>query len=221
MQEIDFIGKLHSRTKRDYVGRVVEHDKAECAEIAKRYGKDYWDGERHLGYGGYNYDGRWRVVADDMAAHYGLKAGDKILDIGCGKGYLAYEFTQAVPGCKVQGIDISEYAIDNSKPEVKPFLHVGNATDLPFDAASFDFIVSLGTLHNLGVSGLFKSLAEIERVGKTARKYFMVESFRTEREKMNLLYCQLTCEPFFAPDEWAWIAEKAGYTGDHGFIFFE
>ena len=221
MQEIDFIGKLHSRTKRDYVGRVVEHDKAECAEIAKRYGKDYWDGERHLGYGGYNYDGRWRVVADDMAAHYGLKAGDKILDIGCGKGYLAYEFTQAVPGCKVQGIDISEYAIDNAKKEVKPSLRVGNATQLPFDDDSFDFVVSLGTFHNLEIFDLFTALREIERVGKGKKKYFMVESFRNEKERANLLYWQLTCESFHSPKGWQWIAGEAGYTGDYGFIFFE
>lgn len=221
MQEIDFIGKLHSRTKRDYVARVVEHDKAECAEIAKQYGRDYWDGERQYGYGGYTYDGRWRGVADDMAAHYGLKAGDKILDIGCGKGYLLYEFTQAVPGIEVAGIDISEYAVENAKDEVKPFVRVGNATDLPFDDDSFDFVVSLGTLHNLKISELLTGLREVERVGRGVKKYIMVESFRNERERANLLYWQLTCESFHAPEDWAWIAREAGYTGDYGFIFFE
>lgn len=221
MKEIDFIGKLHSRTKRDYVGRVVEHDKAESAEIAKQYGRDYWDGERHLGYGGYSYDGRWRSVADDMAAHYGLKAGDRILDIGCGKGYLLYEFTQAVPGVEVAGIDISEYAVENAKEEVKPFLQVENATDLPFDDNSFDYVVSLGALHNLRIPELFTGFREMERVGRGTKKYFMVESFRNERERANLLYWQLTCESFHAPDDWAWIAGEAGYTGDYGFIFFE
>ncbi len=221
MQEIDFIGKLHSQTQRDYVGRVVEHDKAECAEIAKKYGRDYWDGERQYGYGGYSYDGRWRSVADDMAAHYGLKAGDKILDIGCGKGYLAYEFTQAVPGIEVEGIDISEYAIENAKEEMKPFLQIGNATDLPYDDDSFDFVVSLGALHNLKISELFTGLREMERVGRGTRKYFMVESFRNESERANLLYWQLTCESFHSPEDWEWIAQEAGYTGDYGFIFFE
>jgi ubiquinone/menaquinone biosynthesis C-methylase UbiE len=221
MTEIDFIGKLHRGTKRDYVQRVVEHDKAECATVAKQYGRDYWDGERQYGYGGYSYDGRWRAVAEDIAAHYGLKAGDRILDIGCGKGYLLYEFTQAVPGIEVAGLDISEYAIDNAKEEVKPFLRTGNATDLPYDDDSFDFVVSLGALHNLKISELFKALAEMERVGKNAQKYFMVESFRNERERANLLYWQLTCESFHAPEEWEWIAKQAGYSGDLGFIFFE
>ena len=40
MAEIDFIGALHNRTKRDYVGRVTEHDKAACAEIAKQCAAD-------------------------------------------------------------------------------------------------------------------------------------------------------------------------------------
>ena len=221
MAEIDFIGKLHRGTKRDYVARVVDHDKAQCAEIAKQFGRDYWDGERRYGYGGYTYDGRWREVADHMAAHYGLKAGDRVLDIGCGKGYLLYEFTQAVPGIEVAGIDISDYAIENAKEEVKPHLRAGNATDLPYGDAGFDFVVSLGTLHNLEISGVFRALAEMERVGKGLRKYFMVESFRNERERANLLYWQLTCQSFHSPEEWAWIAQQAGYTGDHGFIYFE
>ncbi len=221
MTEIDFIGKLHRGTKRDYVQRVVEHDKADCATVAKQYGRDYWDGERQYGYGGYSYDGRWRVVAEDMAAHYGLTADDRILDVGCGKGYLLHEFTQVIPGIDVTGIDVSEYALENAKEEVKPYLQAGNAKDLPFEDDSFDFVVSLGALHNLEIFDLFKALAEIERVGKGAKKYFMVESFRDERERANLLYWQLTCESFHSPEGWDWIAHQAGYTGDHGFIYFE
>ncbi len=220
MHEIDFIGTLHNRTKRDYVGRVTAYDKATCATIAKQFGADYWDGERQYGYGGYSYDGRWRSVADAMVAHYGIKPGDRILDIGCGKGYLLYEFTQAVPGITVTGIDISEYAIEHAKEEVKPTLHVGNATELPFDENSFDFVVSLGAFHNLLNYELAAAIREMQRVGK-GRGYICVESYRDEREKANLLYWQLTCEGFYRPEEWAWLYNQYGYTGDYGFIFFE
>lgn len=220
MAEIDFIGVLHNRTKRDYVGRVTEHDKAQCAEIAKRYGAEYWDGERQYGYGGYSYDGRWRVVTDAMVVHYGIKPGDRILDIGCGKGYLLYEFTQSMPGVEVAGVDISEYAIENGKDEVKPFLQVGNANNLPYEDDAFDFVVSLGAFHNLHNYDLKKAIAEMQRVGR-GDKYMCVESYRNEREKANLLYWQLTCETFFNTDEWAWILAEYGYIGDHGFIFFE
>ena len=221
MAYVDFVGPLHNRTKRDYVARVVQHDKAACSEVAKRYGQDYWDGERQYGYGGYRYDGRWLSVAKAMAQRYGLKAGDRILDVGCGKGFLLHELMQAVPGVEVTGIDISEYAIAHAKVEVAPFLRVGNALSLPFPDGSFDFVVSLGTLHNFPIMHLFDAVCEIERVGKGDKKYIMVESFRNERERMNLLYWQLTCESFHDVTSWEWIYKQCRYQGDWGFIFFE
>jgi protein-L-isoaspartate(D-aspartate) O-methyltransferase len=220
MAYLDFVGNLHNRTRRNYLERVTEFDKAECAVVAKRYGRDYWDGERQYGYGGYRYDGRWLPVAQAMAQHYGLKRGDRILDIGCGKAYLLYEFTRAVPGVEVAGIDISDYAIANAKEEVRPFLQVGTAAKLPYPDRHFDFVVSLTTFHNLKIDGLFAALAEAERVGRSG-KYIMIESYRNEREKMNLLYWQLTCESFYSPEEWQWLMTKAGYSGDYGCIYFE
>jgi protein-L-isoaspartate(D-aspartate) O-methyltransferase len=217
---VDFITKVHTSTKRNYVERVVEYDKAECATIAKHYGKDYWDGDRKYGYGGYRYDGRWRPIAEKMAQYYGLKSGDKILDVGCGKGYLLYELTQAVPGIEIVGLDISEYAIKNAKEEVKLFLQAGNATALPYPDNTFDFVVSILTLHNLYNYELQQALQEIERVGKQ-NKYIVVESYRNEQEKVNLLYWQLTCQSFYTPQEWEWFFKQSGYTGDYGCIFFE
>jgi len=220
MAYVDFIMKLHKSSKRDYVERVVSFDKAECAEVAIQYGKDYWDGERQYGYGGYKYDGRWRPVAEAMAKHYGLKPGDKILDVGCGKGYLLYEFTQALPGVEVAGLDISEYAIENAKEEVKPFLTAGNATSLPYEDGYFDYIISITTLHNLYNYELRKALQEIERVGKQS-KHVIIESYRNEQEKANLLYWQLTCRSFYTPAEWEWFMAESGYTGDYSYIVFE
>jgi len=220
MAYVDFVRKLHKGTKRDYIERVLKHNKAECAEVAIQYGKDYWDGDRRYGYGGYHYDGRWRPVAEEMAKYYNLKSGDKILDVGCGKGYLLYEFTQVIPEVEVAGIDISQYAIDNAKEEVKPFLKVGNAICLPHEDKSFDFVVSITTLHNLYNYELRKVLQEIERVGRD-KKYVVVESYRNEREKANFLYWQLTCRLFYTPKEWECFFQESGYTGDYGFIFFE
>lgn len=221
MARIDFIQSLHASTRRDYVQRVVEHDKAACAAVARQFGADYWDGERQYGYGGYRYDGRWRPVAERLAAHYGLKPGDRILDIGCGKGYLLYELTQVVPGVVINGLDISDYAVENAKEEARPFLQAGDCRDLPYPDASFDFVISLGVFHNLPVEGVWRALKEMQRVGRSPAKYFMVESFRDEREKANLLYWQLTCLSFHSPESWGWLAEQAGYDGDYGFIFFE
>lgn len=220
MPHVDFVNKVHRSTKRNYIQRVLDHDKAICAEIACRFDKDYWDGERHTGYGGYRYDGRWRGVAEDMARHYGLKPGMRILDVGCGKGFLLYEFTQVVPGIEIAGIDISTYAIAHAKEEVRPFVQVGDAAHLPFPDKSFDFVVTITTLHNLHVDRLWSALREIERVGRGS-KHIVVEAYRNEREKMNLLYWQLTCRAFHTPAEWQWIFEQTGYSGDYSYIFFE
>ena len=122
MTEINLVQSMHASTKRNYVQRVVEHDKAESAEVARQFGRDYWDGERRYGYGGYRYDGRWRPLAQTLIDRYGIKPGMSVLDVGCGKGFLLYEFTQLVPDLKIAGIDISQYGIDNAKEEVRPFL---------------------------------------------------------------------------------------------------
>lgn len=220
MAFLDFLSTVHKSTKRDYVGRVNEVPKAEAAKIAKQFEYDYWDGNRKYGYGGYRYDGRWLSVAQAMAAHYEIKAGDRILDVGCGKAFLLWEFTQAVPGVEVAGIDISQYAVKNAKEEMRPFLRVGHAKELPYETDAFDLVISLNTLHNLKIFDLFDAMKEIERVGRR-HKFICVESYRNEEEKVNLLYWQLTCESFYSPEEWEWIFSRTGYSGDHGFIYFE
>jgi len=220
MAYIDFLSSVHKQTKRDYLARVNEFPKAEAARLARQFDVDYWDGDRKVGYGGYRYDGRWRAVAQAIADHYGLKAGDRVLDVGCGKGFLLYDLTQVVPGLQPVGIDISSYAIEHAKPEIKPFLRQGNANALPFEDNSFDLVISITTLHNLYCYDLAVALREIERVGRR-NKYICVESYRNEDEKVNLMYWQLTCEMFCTPQEWEWWFKHSGYSGDHSFIYFE
>lgn len=220
MSCIDFVSKLHNSTPRDYIGRVTSDSKAECAKIAKEYGFDYWDGERKFGYGGYHYDGRWRDIAEKIAEHYNLQAGEAVLDVGCGKAYLLYELTQVVPGLRVKGIDISSYALQHAKEEIKDNLVQGDAQVLPFDNNSFDLVLSLTTLHNLKIFELKKAIQEIERVSRK-NSYIMVESFRNDEEEVNMLYWQLTCASYYSVEEWEWIYNEWGYTGDYNFIFFK
>jgi ubiquinone/menaquinone biosynthesis C-methylase UbiE len=220
MAYIDFIEKIHKSSKRDYVGqRVLGVNKAECAKISKQFGKDYWDGDRKYGYGGYKYDGRWEIVAQDLAKHYQLTSESKILDLGCGKGFLLYEFTKILPGIKVRGLDISQYAIENAKEEVKPFISVNNILELPFETEEFDLVISINVLHNLYIDALWSAVKEMERVGK--EKYIVVDSYRNEEERVNLLYWQLTCECFYMPQEWEWIYNQCGYKGDYSYIYYE
>jgi protein-L-isoaspartate(D-aspartate) O-methyltransferase len=223
MAEIDFMSVLHKSTQRDYLARVNDPDfpKAKAAELAKRFDYDYWDGDRRICYGGYRYlEGRWEKVARAMAEHYELPAKPKILDIGCGKGFLLYDYLKVIPDAEIYGIDISPYAIANSKEEIRDRLQVGSATTLPWPDDHFDLVISITTLHNLHAYDLDPALREMERVGKT-NKYLCVESWRNQAEKANLLYWQVTCEAFNTPEAWHWWFKQTGYSGDHSFIYFE
>ena len=223
MAYIDFISVLHNSTTRDYLARVNNPDypKAKAAKLAKQWGYDYWDGNRDINYGGYRYmEGRWEKVARKMVKHYKLPNNPKILDVGCGKGYLLFDFLKVIPDAKIFGIDISNYAIENSKEEIRKNLRVGNATELPWPDNYFDLVYSINTFHNLHNYDLDKALREFERVGKN-NKYICVESYRTEEEKANLLYWQVTCESFCTPEEWEWWFKNTGYKGDHSFIYFD
>lgn len=225
MAYIDFLSPVHRATRRDYLARVTEYPKAQAARLAKRWGVEYWDGDRRTGYGGYRYDGRWRAVADALRDHYGLVAGQRVLDVGCGKGFLLHDLTQSVPGLEVAGVDVSAYAVAHAKPEVQPRLCVGDAAQLPYPDGEFDLVISINTLHNLGCAALERALREVERVAKPVERggarYICVESFRNEEEKVNLMYWQLTCAQFCSPEDWAWWFDRCGYRGDHSFIYFE
>lgn len=223
MAEVDFMSVLHKSTQRDYLARVndPEFPKAKAAELAKKFDFDYWDGDRRICYGGYRYlEGRWEKVARAMVEHYDLPPRPKILDIGCGKAFLLYDFLKVIPDAEIHGIDISPYAIANSKEQIRDRLRVGNATSLPWPDDYFDLVISITTLHNLHAYDLDAALREMERVGKS-NKYLCVESYRNEQEKANLLYWQVTCEAFNTPEEWQWWFQHTGYSGDHSFIYFE
>src|SRR3989339_134317 len=215
---LNIITNIHQKTKRDVLARMLD-DKVKCMGIARKFGSDFWDGDRRFGYGGYKYDGRWGTVAKQLVETYKLPSDAKILDVGCGKGFLLYEFKKILPNAEVVGFDISKYAIENAKDEVKSNLFVHKAQSLyPFKDKKFDLVVSVTTLHNLCLPELKIALQEIERVAKN--KYILVEGYRSEEELFNLQCWALTCESFLRPEEWVWFFNEYGYSGDYEFIYF-
>lgn len=219
MKEKNYISDLHNSSKRDYLQRMT-NNKVDCMKIARRFDKEFWDGERKYGYGGYKYiEGRWKKVAKELISDYNLTNKSKILDVGCGKGYLLYDLKKELNGLQVYGYDISAYAIENSHPEIKKNLFVHDAgKKLNFPNDYFDLVISLGTLHNLEISELKNSIQEIQRLGK--KKYIMVESYRNEEELFNLQCWALTCKAFYSYNEWLWLYKEFGYNGDFEFIYF-
>ncbi len=214
-----FFTPLHKRTARKYIDRMVD-DKVTCMLKAKEYEFDYWDGDRRFGYGGYKYDGRWKPVAEQIIATYGLKADAKILDVGCGKAYLLYELQQLLPNAEIVGFDISKHGFATAPEAVRPKLMIHRAQDkYPWADKHFDLVLSLGCLHNLRIPDLQSALGEIQRVGKHG--YVMLESYRNEQELFNLQCWALTAEAFFDSEAWVWLYQHFGFTGDYEFIYFE
>lgn len=217
---MNVVTPLHRSTKREYLARMVD-DKVHCMHKAKEYEQDYWDGDRRYGYGGNRYiPGRWKPVAEALIKSYGLKAGSRVLDVGCGKAFLLYEMQLLEPGLELVGFDISVHGLASAVPELKASLFRYRAQDAyPFGDNHFDLVISLGCLHNLRIFELKTALAEIERVGKQG--YVMLESYRNELEQFNLQCWALTAESFFDTAEWIWLYRHFGYTGDYEFIYFE
>lgn len=213
-REIDLLAK-YPRSNRNIAARTAWLSASpENRAIAKRFGREYFDGTRDQGYGGYRYDGRWIPVVQDFIAHYGLAPSSSFLDVGCGKGFFLHDLVALLPGIKVAGVDISEYAIENSMEDVKPFLKVSNATSLPYPDKSFDAVVAINTLHNLKREDCKRALQEIVRVSR-GPAYVQVDSFRNAEEKQNLERWQLTAELIYSPEEWQELFAEAGYIGDY------
>ena len=213
IETVNFVTPLHTASKRDYYARM-NAGKPECMRVAKQYSKDYWDGDRKYGYGGYKYDGRWKPVAEAMVKHYRLDNQSYILDIGCGKGFLLKEFVNQ----HTTGLDCSDYALDSASNQGQMYL--GSATELPFRNDAFTLTYSINVFHNLNYKDLKLAIKEMMRVSKDKR-YICVESYHTEEELCNLQAWALTCQSFYTPDDWHNILEENGYSGDVEFIYFE
>ena len=218
MAEIDLLRSL-PKAKRNIEKRAAGKDPAVVA-IAKQFGEMYWDGPREYGYGGYRYDGRWRAVARDIIAHYGLKPGMRVLDVGCGKGFLVKDLMLECPGLEVFGLDVSLYAILRAPGEIVGRLHLGSAEKLPFPDHAFDCVVSLNTIHNLPRPRAVTAMSEIARVSK-GHAYVVVDSYHTPQQKEVFESWVLTAEFHDYPEKWVELFQEAKYTGDWSWTIIE
>lgn len=218
-QRLSLVTPLHEATTRDSLSRMNDN-KVEAMTVAKKYGAEYWDGDRRYGYGGYKYiPDRWKGVAQALIDRYGLDSQSSILDVGCGKGYLLYEIQRLLPKAKLVGFDVSDYGLNAKHPDFSGALLKHRAQDpFPFADNEFDLVISLGVLHNLRLPELAAAVPEIERVG--VNKYVMTESYRNEKEMFNLECWALTAESILDDGEWQWLLELNGYTGDFELIYF-
>lgn len=211
MPEVNLLAR-YPKSKRNIQARL--ENKEENRALAMKFDKEYFDGTREQGYGGFKYDGRWIPIAEDIVRHYGLKAGDRVLDIGCAKGFLVKDLMKVCPGLEVFGIDVSSYAVMHCEPEVVGRLHIGDARNLPFPDKSFKVALAINVIHNLTYEECLSAINEITRV-TTSYSYIQVDAYKTEAEKQLFLDWVLTAKTHGNPDFWKHLFEDASYRGDY------
>jgi SAM-dependent methyltransferase len=217
LSEINLLDR-YPRSKRPIAQRqeavVRERD------VAKHFGREYFDGERTQGYGGYRYDGRWVPIAERMRDHYALREGQRVLDVGCAKGFLLHDLRSVVPGLRVYGLDISAYALERALDDVRPRCLRATADVLPFGTDWFDLVISINTIHNLPLDRCKHALSELSRVSR-GHCYVQVDSWLTDEQHENFERWQLTALTYFDPNGWRELFDEVGYTGDYYWTFTE
>lgn len=215
--------------------------KEENKTIARRFDKDFFDGDRVNGYGGYYYDGRWKGVVNKLQEVYGINSGSSVLDIGCAKGFLLYDLQEMIPGIKVAGIDISEYAIGKAmdgyakylvkngldeneakerenaaRREVLPRMVIGDARRLPWADETFDVVLSINTSHNLPIHELAESINEMNRVCRQkGHQFIQLDSWKDDTEKEKMDRWALTAKTMMSEQDWLIFFSAKGYMGDY------
>jgi ubiquinone/menaquinone biosynthesis C-methylase UbiE len=212
-REVDLLVN-YPKTKRNVEDRGLEKTE-EDRRVARRFGREFFDGDRRHGYGGFSYSPRfWQPVVPTMQSHFGLKAGSSLLDVGCGKGFMLHDLATLIPGITVKGVDVSAYAVENAIEDMKPHVQVANAVKLPFADKSFDVVISINTVHNLERVECGKALQEIERVSR-GKSYITVDAYRNDEEKKRMYAWNLTGLTIMHVDEWVGFFKEVGYTGDY------
>ena len=212
-QEIDLL-KNYPKAKRNLEGRAASKNEIDRA-VAREFGREFFDGDRSHGYGGFNYMPRfWQPVIPTFKEYWNLTPDSSLLDVGCAKGFMLHDLTTLIPGITVKGVDISEYAIDNVMENMRPHTQIANAMHLPFADDAFDVVISINTVHNLGLNECGKALQEIERVSR-GKSFITVDAYRNEEEEERMYAWNLTAKTIMSVDEWIKFFKEVNYNGDY------
>lgn len=212
-KEIDLL-ENYPKAKRNLDERLASKNEIDRA-VAREFGREFFDGDRNHGYGGFNYMPRfWQPVIPTFKEYWNLTPDSSLLDVGCAKGFMLHDLTTLIPGITVKGVDISEYAIDNVMEDMKPHTQVANAMHLPFADDAFDVVISINTVHNLGLNECGKALQEIERVSR-GKSFITVDAYRNEEEEERMYAWNLTAKTIMSVDEWIKFFKEVNYNGDY------
>jgi ubiquinone/menaquinone biosynthesis C-methylase UbiE len=213
MREIDLLTNYPVLKKR-YVSKNSRTIKNRI--IASYRDKNFYDGNRDNGYGGYKYDGRWKVIAKKIFDIYRLKSNAKILQIGSEKGFLLQDIKETFPKSIVRGIEVSDYAIKHTNKKIRKFIQKGLFHNLPFKKNEFDFVIAIGPVYSLNLADAIKCLKEIDRVGK-GKSFITLGSYDRENDLKLFRYWTLLGSTILSKKEWIEVLKHTKYKGDYKF----
>jgi len=215
MREFNLLGEYPRPEKPRYVGsdlRTINH-----RIVATYRDKDFFDGNRNYGYGGFKYDGRWKSVAEKICNEYKLNNSSSFLQIGCEKGFLLKDLKDKYKKMRIEGIETSNYAITNSIPDAKENIkYCNNYTDLEYGDSEFDFIFALGVVYTHNLTNAIKCLREIQRVGK-GKSFITLASYENRDDYWLFKQWSLLGTTILRKDEWRKVLSHVNYSGDYSF----
>ena len=215
MPEVNILAGYPKPTGPRFVGRNMRTIKHRLTAVER--GKNFFDGDRNFGYGGFNYDGRWLPIADRIVKHYGLKDSSRVLHLNCEKGFLLNDLKQVKPSLEIFGTENSDYAIKHAMDEVKNSIRKVSSIELPFPDNFFNFVIGLSYVYTYSLSDAVKALKEINRVG-TGNSFITLATYETESEYFLFKDWTLLGTLILKKEEWISVMEHAGYEGDYYFI---
>ena len=215
MREFNLLEEYPRPEKPRYVGsdlRTINH-----RIVATYRDKDFFDGNRNYGYGGFKYDGRWKSVAEKICNEYKLNNSLSFLQIGCEKGFLLKDLKDKYKKMRIDGIETSNYAITNSIPDAKENIkYCNNYTDLEYGDSEFDFIFALGVVYTHNLTNAIKCLREIQRVGK-GKSFITLASYENRDDYWLFKQWSLLGTTILRKNEWRKVLSHVNYSGDYSF----
>ena len=215
MREFNLLGDYPKPKEPRFVGsnlRTINH-----RIIASYREKEFFDGNRNFGYGGFKYDGRWKKIADNICNEYKLDNKSSFLQISCEKGFLLKDIKSKYPKMKIEGIETSKYAIENSEKEARDHIKfTENYLNLNYVENEFDFILALGVVYCQNISDGIKILKEIQRVGK-GKSFITLASYEDANDYWLFKKWSLLGVTFLKKEEWKQLLQHVKYTGDYSF----
>ena len=215
MRKINLLSEYPKSQTARYVGenlRTIRH------RIVSSYrNKEFYDGNRNYGYGGFRYDGRWKKIAAKISKEYNLGNKSSFLQLGCEKGFLLYDLKNLLPEIEIFGLETSDYAINHSMSDVKKFIKkTNNYLQLNFEDNKFDFVMALGVVYTHNLSDVISCLKEIQRVSK-GKSFITLASYKSKKGYWMFKQWTLLGTTILLENEWIEVLKHVDYTGDYFF----